>query len=71
MRTLSDFLFDLSISFIFLLFIIFSFQYFFLVFIFLELSRQQPCALPLRSWVPQDYKFSSATDMGVDDAGTG
>ena len=55
MRTLSDSLslFDLSIYFTFLLFIIFSFQHFLLLFTFLEVSRQQPCALPLRSRVPR------------------
>ena len=53
MRTLSDSLFDLSINFTFLLFIIFSFQHFLLLFTFLEVSRQQPCALPLRSRVPR------------------
>ena len=37
----------------FLLFIIFSFQHFLLLFTFLEVSRQQPCALPLRSRVPR------------------
>ena len=62
MRTLSDSLFDLSIYFTFLLFIIFSFQHFLLLFTFLEASRQQPCALPLRSRVPQDYKFSSTEE---------
>ena len=36
----------------FLLFIIFSFQHFLLLFTFLEVSRQQPCALPLVSRVP-------------------
>ena len=52
MRRLSDSLFDFSIYFIFLLFIIFSFQHFLLLFTFLEVSRQQPRALPLISWVP-------------------
>ena len=53
MRTLSDSLFDLSIYFTFLLFIIFSFQHFLLLFTFFEVSRQQPCALPQRSRVPR------------------
>ena len=53
MRTLSDSLFDPSIYFTFFLFIIFSFQHFLLLFTFLEVSRQQACALPLRSRVPR------------------
>ena len=53
MHTLSASLFDLSIYFTFSLFIIFSFQHFLLLFTFLEVSRQQPCALPLRSQVPR------------------
>ena len=53
MHTLSDSLFDLSIHFTFLLFIIFGFQHFLLLFTFLDVSRQQPCALPLRSRVPR------------------
>ena len=53
MRTLSNSLSDLSIFFTFFLFIIFSFKHFPLLFIFLEVSRQQPCALPLRSRVPR------------------
>ena len=53
MHTLSDSLFDLSIHFTFLFFFIFSFQHFPLLFTFLEVSRQQPCALPLRSRVPR------------------
>ena len=52
MRTLSGSLFDLSIYFTFLLFIIFSFQHFLLPFTFLEASRLKPCALPPRSWGP-------------------
>ena len=58
--TLSLSLFDLTINFTFLLFIIFSFQHFLLLFTFLEVSRlQQPCALPLRSWGPRTTSFSS------------
>ena len=53
MRTLSDSFLDLSIYFTFLLFIIFSFQHFLLLFTFLEVSRQQPCALTQRSRVPR------------------
>ena len=43
----------------FLLFIIFGFQHFLLLFTFVEVSNKQPCALPLRSRGPQDYKNSS------------
>ena len=57
MRALSDSvslsLFDLSIYFTFLLFIILSYQHFFLLFTFLEVSRLKPCALPPRSWGPR------------------
>ena len=53
MHTLTDSLFNFAIHFTFLLFIIFSFQHFLLLFTFLEASRQQPCALPLRSRVPR------------------
>ena len=57
MRALSDSvslsLFDLSLYFTFLLFIILSYQHFFLLFTFLEVSRLKPCALPPRSWGPR------------------
>ena len=49
----------LSIHFIYLLFIIFSFQHFLLFSPTLRSSRQQPCALPRRSRVPRTTRFSS------------
>ena len=68
MHTLTDSLFDFSIHFTFLLFIIFSFQHFLLLFTFLEASRQQSCAVPLRSRVtrttrtpPQKFILEEST----------